>query len=189
MDSFFLLLRVLVSLAAVFGLLFYLRKKLGTRFSAPRNEQLQILARQSIGPKASVVLIEADGQRYLLGVADSSVNLLDNFAAPVPEPGEPDEATGQHAHAEPLQSAGGSECRPGEAETGLLSALPGPAHSGQPGFRSFEDELRLHTGKRALRQSGLAPGRVRRTSPLAGSILDTQTWRDAKAALSRGTQK
>lgn len=81
MESLLLLLRVLLSLAAVFGLLFYLRKRLVQRLGAPRAGALSIIERHSVGSKSSVVLLEAGGKRYLLGVGEASVNMLDSYPA------------------------------------------------------------------------------------------------------------
>ena len=80
-----MVLRVIVSLAAVFGLLFYLRKRVLTRFGSPRASQLSVVERQGLGPKSSVVLLDVQGRRYLLGVAESSISVLDSYEAPEPE--------------------------------------------------------------------------------------------------------
>jgi len=77
-----MLLRVIVSLAAVFGLLFYLRNKLGARMGAAPSAQLRIIERKQLAAKSSLALVEVSGRRYLLGVAESSVNVLDSFEAP-----------------------------------------------------------------------------------------------------------
>lgn len=83
-----MLLRVIVSLAAVFGLLFYLRKKLGARMGAAPSAQLRIIERKQLAAKSSLALVEVSGRRYLLGVAESSVNVLDSFEAPEIEESE-----------------------------------------------------------------------------------------------------
>lgn len=70
LENFFLLLRVVISLAAVFGLLFYLRKRILPRFGTPNTNQVNVVERQSIGPKSSVVLLDVQGRRYLLGVGN-----------------------------------------------------------------------------------------------------------------------
>jgi flagellar protein FliO/FliZ len=77
MDSLILGLRVLVALGAVLGLLWVLQRRLGKgngRRRAPRD--LTVVSRQGIGQKASVVVVDALGQRFLLGVTEHAVNVL-----------------------------------------------------------------------------------------------------------------
>ena len=183
MDSLFLLLRVLVSLAAVFGLLFYLRKKLPARFTAPKDEALKVISRQAIGPKSSVVLVEACGSRYLLGVSDSAVNVLDSMPGSHPAgPGRGDESLD---FAE-LELPAAIEPAAGEAPTASQPVLRG--RRTVPEVVDFDAELRRHRAE--LPEPGpLAPRRAGRPSLVAGSILDAQTWRDAGQALRQGPKR
>ena len=82
MDNLFIALRVVVSLAAVLGLLYVLQRRLVPRLGAAGHRHVNVVARQGIGPKASVVLVDVEGRRYLLGVAEQSVSVLDSFDAP-----------------------------------------------------------------------------------------------------------
>lgn len=156
MENFFLLLRVVISLAAVFGLLFYLRKRILPRFGTPNTNQVNVVERQSIGPKSSVVLLDVQGRRYLLGVGESSINVLDSFEAP--EPPVVDSAT--------AESIEGSAEQRSQSFAATLQKLTGAAPSAT-----------LSHGERAA---------VDPSSPLAGSILSAQTWRSAWAALKAG---
>lgn len=194
MDSLFLLLRVLVSLAAVFGLLFYLRKKLPARFTAPKDEALKVISRQAIGPKSSVVLVEACGSRYLLGVSDSAVNVLDSMPGSHPVgPGRGDESLdfAEHEGADEQPTAGlelpaAIEPAAGEAPTASQPVLRG--RRTVPEVVDFDAELRRHRAE--LPEPGpLAPRRAGRPSLVAGSILDAQTWRDAGQALRQGPKR
>ncbi|UPO77115.1 flagellar biosynthetic protein FliO [Arthrobacter sp. Helios] len=76
-DSAVLALRVLVSLGVVLGLLWWLQRRLirGRASSGP-EAPIRVLSRQVISPKASVVVLETGGQRFLLGVTEASVNVL-----------------------------------------------------------------------------------------------------------------
>lgn len=78
MDSFVLALRVLVSLGAVLGLIWVLQRRLKRRGSLVRTAApaISVLSRQGVGHKASVVLLDADGQRLLLGVTEHGVSVL-----------------------------------------------------------------------------------------------------------------
>ena len=172
MESFFLVLRVLVSLAAVFGLLFYLRKRLLPRFGVPRTSQLSVVERQGLGPKSSVVLLDVQGRRYLLGVAESSVSVLDSFEAPEPVVPDPLEAAGTPA----------TMAERSRAFAASLNALrQGPAAAAETRAGGGPEEPAT-TGEAA--PASLLPSVP--TGPLAGSILSPDTWRRAAAALRPG---
>jgi flagellar protein FliO/FliZ len=86
MDSLILGLRVLVSLGAVLGLMWLLHRRLRRGSGTPTAKALAVVARQSVGPKASVVLVDTDGQRFLLGVTEHGINVLHSSEAPAAEP-------------------------------------------------------------------------------------------------------
>jgi len=83
MDTLFLALRVLLSLAAVLGIIWYAQRRIskGTRSKAGRA--ITIVGRQGIGAKASVAVIDMDGKRFLLGVTEHQVTILHTADAPV----------------------------------------------------------------------------------------------------------
>ena len=168
MEPLVLGLRVLVSLAAVFGLMWLLHRRLRAGAPGLRAKVLSVVARQTVGPKASVVLVDTDGKRFLLGVTEHGISVL--HTADAPEPVVPEPATGSVA---------------------LPSTGPDPHHDAVPGdslpatatrrsvrhAASFEAELR-----RQRAQSAGEPGRPAR----AGSILEPATWRLAAEALRSG---
>jgi hypothetical protein len=82
-------LRVAFSLAVVMGLL-WLSYRIADRSrrgaSSDRGAQLTVVARQGLGAKSAAVLLETGGTRYLLGVTESSVTVIDQGPAPDPEP-------------------------------------------------------------------------------------------------------
>ncbi|QSX32715.1 flagellar biosynthetic protein FliO [Shewanella avicenniae] len=47
------------------------------------NAAIKVKAQSALGPKERVVLIELDGQQYLLGVTSQQVTLLDKYDSPV----------------------------------------------------------------------------------------------------------
>lgn len=88
-------LRVAFSLAVVLGLLWVsYRVASKTSRSAPRGrqEQLTVVARQGLSQKSAAVLLEAGGRRYLLGVTESSVTVIDG-PTPVPSDAPPTAVT------------------------------------------------------------------------------------------------
>ena len=156
-----MVLRVIISLAAVFGLLFYLRKRVLSRFGTPRATQLSVVERQGLGPKSSVVLLDVQGRRYLLGVAESSISVLDSFEAP--EPVVPD----------PLEQAGAPATmveRSRAFAASLNAVRQEPAAEAQP---DASNPIPVPVPP--------AP-----SGALAGSILAPDTWRRAVAALRAG---
>jgi flagellar protein FliO/FliZ len=86
-DTLFVALRIIVSLAAVVGVLFVLQRRITKGSAASRSTKLvSVVTRQGISQKASVVVLDVEGQRYLLGVTEHSVTVLNSADAPEPEP-------------------------------------------------------------------------------------------------------
>src|SRR6476661_2624246 len=86
MDSLILGLRVLVALGAVLGLIWVLQRRLlkGTAKGRRRaNTTLTVVSRQSVGQKASVVVVDAGDKRFLLGVTEHAINVLHSSDVPV----------------------------------------------------------------------------------------------------------
>ncbi|MES2093297.1 MAG: flagellar biosynthetic protein FliO [Actinomycetota bacterium] len=78
MDTLFVALRVLLSLAAVVGLLWFLQRRIskGTR-STRQAKLVNVVTRQQLAQKASVVVIDVEGKRFLLGITEHSMTVLD----------------------------------------------------------------------------------------------------------------
>ncbi|CEA06608.1 flagellar biosynthesis protein FliO [Arthrobacter saudimassiliensis] len=77
METGLLGLRVLVSLGVVLALLWWLSRRVAARTGGTGDTApVRVLSRQAISPKASVVVVEAEGQRFMLGVTEASVNVL-----------------------------------------------------------------------------------------------------------------
>lgn len=79
MDSLILGLRVLVALGAVLGLMWFLQRRIGAAKGKGRrraSRTLSVVSRQSVGQKASVVVIDAGDRRFLLGVTEHNINVL-----------------------------------------------------------------------------------------------------------------
>ena len=89
MDSLLLTVRVVLSLGAVLVLLFWLQRRLGGG-TPGRAGAVRIVARQGIGQKASIVVLDTGGRRFTLGVTEQNITVLDNTDAPEPEIPEPE---------------------------------------------------------------------------------------------------
>ncbi|WIB65588.1 flagellar biosynthetic protein FliO [Curtobacterium sp. MCBD17_040] len=83
MDSLFTLLRVVVAFAVVVGLLLVLNRKTRKWTSRSKsNSAVRVYARQALGQKTSVVVVDIDARRYVLGVAEGNVTVIDKRKAP-----------------------------------------------------------------------------------------------------------
>jgi len=126
-DTLFLALRVLLSLAAVLGLLWFLHRRLNRGGRARVAKPISVVARQGIGQKASIVIVEAEGRRYVLGVTEHSVEVLD---AAERGPGEPAADSAPHAFEERLTRAVSGEpglmLRPRRRSTALEGSILAP---------------------------------------------------------------
>lgn len=86
MDTLLLVLRVALSLAVVVVLLWMAQKRWSKGSRAAVGADLAVVSRRSVGQKASVVVVDADGRRFLLGVTEHSINVLHDGPAPEPVP-------------------------------------------------------------------------------------------------------
>lgn len=182
MENLFLVLRVVVSLAVVLGLLYVLRRKLLPRSGGGQRRQIAVVARQGVGPKTSVALIDVAGRRYLLGVGDQTVSVLDSYAAPAPEDEDDDNNdNGGRLFALNLDDARQRGPR--------KPAAPHPDAAEMPDDPQAMTVPAAPVTRRELRSAG-TPGQAAhgsaQASALAGSILSAQTWRQAAAAWRRG---
>lgn len=82
MDTVFLALRVVLSLAAVLGVIWYAQRKISKGTRTRQGKTITVIGRQGVGAKASVAVIDVDGKRFLLGVTEHSVNILHTSDTP-----------------------------------------------------------------------------------------------------------
>jgi len=159
MDGVLVALRVLLSLAVVLGLIWVLRRRLdrGARARIAANP-VTVVGRQNVGQKASVVIVDVAGQRFLLGVTDQQVNVLHQADAPAPATEEEFAVAMSGA----VAAAGSDSARKTAAHAVPRGSMLGSALSGS-----------------ALSGSALS------TSPLGGSILSPAAWKQTAAALRR----
>jgi flagellar protein FliO/FliZ len=78
-DELFTVLRVIVSLAVVVGVIWFVQKKYvksGGRKS--RQCPVTVVARQNVGGKTSVAVIEFQGKQLLIGVTEHGISVLDS---------------------------------------------------------------------------------------------------------------
>ncbi len=84
-----LALRVIVALGVVIAVIWYLRRRNTTAGKDRRTRKpITVVARQNLGPKVSVAVVDFGGKRFLLGVSEHGVTVLhdDELEAPVEVP-------------------------------------------------------------------------------------------------------
>ena len=155
MESLVVALRVALSLAVVFGLIWYIHRRL-TRGGKARlaATPITVLGKQAVGQKASVVVVDADGKRFILGVTEHSITVIHGGAAPAA------------AFADAL-----AEATPAETPESTVEASRPVAVAARTAAAPVDTGL-------------VAPG-SRLPGALGGSILSPSTWRQAAAALGR----
>lgn len=102
MDELVLWLRVLLSLGAVLALLWLLQRRLlqKGRLGGAAALPLKVVARQGLGQKSAVVIVETVGRRFLLGVTEQSISVLHSEDVP-----EEEQAPGLDGFARSLENA------------------------------------------------------------------------------------
>ncbi|WP_247827950.1 FliO/MopB family protein [Arthrobacter antioxidans] len=193
MDVVVLALRVLLSLGVVLALLFVLHRKVsklnGNRAGAGL---VSVVARQGLGAKASLVVVDAEGTRFYLGVTEQAVSVLHSAVAPralQAVPAADDAAAPPRA----VQSASSGPATPVPPRA-VQSGAPNPGISSAPDpDADFAASLRLATAgnapmpaTRRSARAAQASGTVRPTAPLQGSILAPATWKQTAAFLRQG---
>ena len=193
MDTLFVALRVALSLGVVLALLWVLQKRLakgglrGGRASAP----VTIVARQGIGAKASVVVVDVEGERLVLGVTEASITVLAAADAPAAQPAvvalEPVGA------APALQSPGVAlEPAPQEARVTpivpLASVAPAPAPSATPSFDAVLAADSSLTAGRVAPSRASDPAEATRTGNSAGAAPLLRPRGAERRAATRGSR-
>ena len=212
MDALILGLRVVVALGAVLGLMWFLQRRLGQGTGRRRADRaLTIVSRQSLGQKASVVVVDAAGQRFLLGVTEHAVNVLHTGDIPpepeeVPAPGisrgfgdfarilsEARPLSGNHFSSQPADPAGddpfGDDPDGPAGDDPFGDGQDAPLGDRRDGSRDLPPSRRssLHRGSQARGPAGRGSAiGASDHPPLHGSILAGSTWKQAAAALRSG---
>jgi flagellar protein FliO/FliZ len=138
-------LRVILSLAVVLGLLWWLHRRLSRGPRVARSNPISVVTRQSISPKASVVVVEVDGQRLVLGVTEQSITVLQSSEAAVPEKAADFAASLDTAT---LDAAAASTAN-ASAPAPVVTLVPAAVTTGESAPALAGSILSLHTWKQA----------------------------------------
>jgi flagellar protein FliO/FliZ len=147
----------------VLGLLWYVQRRVGKRLQKRRDgAEITVIARQALGAKAQLVVVETDDARYVLGVTEHGVNLIERTA--------PGHVTRPVVHV-------------GESAPSTSDVSSVPSGAADAGDSAFDQLL---AAQRASEQPPLRRHRrPSRQDPLAGSILSAQTWRQTAQFVRR----
>ncbi|WP_247638440.1 flagellar biosynthetic protein FliO [Microbacterium sufflavum] len=161
------------------GLLWFLQRRVAKTQSRKRDaEPITVLGRQGLGAKAQLVVVQTEDARYVLGVTEHGVSVVDRLplrpepAAPPTGPA-PRDAAADAAEFERILAAAALTGTPATSGTPATPALPAAPGDGTPGDRTPGDGTEL---RRRVRH---------RNDPLRGSILSPDTWRQTAEALRR----
>ncbi|MFJ3490345.1 flagellar biosynthetic protein FliO [Leifsonia aquatica] len=167
METVFIALRVLVVLAVIVLVLWYVQRRVTKgRGASRRTNAVNVVGRQGIGPKASVVVVDVDGNRFVLGVTERQVSVLHTGERP------------HDADVRPLRPVRKTFAKelPGAAEsapeaTGTTSSTSSTSKASSTDSRQDADFLTAQ-GRASLFDEALK-----------GSILSPATWRQASSAV------
>jgi flagellar protein FliO/FliZ len=183
LDTAFQILRVALSLGVVFGLLWVLHKRLakgqfGKAQHGRRSASLEVVARKGIGGKSSVVVVDVEGERLVLGVSEHGVNLLTSGTAPAPAleavaPVVPIAPVAAPVTAPVVVAPAASETASADRFRRALDAQT-VAATGLPTDLPLRPRNRSRRAQRAVLPT---------SAQLQGSILSADTWKQAAAAL------
>lgn len=171
METVFIALRVLVVLAVIIMVLWYVQRRVTKgRGAARRNNAVSVVGRQGIGPKASVVVVDVDGNRFVLGVTERQVSVLHTGERP------------HDADVRPLKPVRKTFAKelPGAEETAptlTMEAAPAPAAARNTSSTSTTDTRQDADFLTAQGRASLFD------EALKGSILSPATWRQASSAV------
>lgn len=212
MDTVVVGLRVVLSLGVVLALLWVLQKRLvkGGRAGTRATSQVSVVARQGVGAKASVVVVDVEGERLVLGVTESSVTVLAAADRPVdagaltlvPEPrADVVEPGAQEARVTPIAPVAFASVLSAESAATRDELTARPVDATRLDFLPVDSTPVDAVPAELLRPRGAArraaasrprdlaerrSGRGRAAKSLEGSILAPDTWRQAAAALRSG---
>ncbi len=167
MDTLLLVLRVGLSLAAVLGLLWWLSRRMRATASTRRREGLAIVGRQQLGRRSGIAMVEASGRRLVVGYTDQGITLLHDAGEIQLE----DPATTSGEERVDLDIAEFADRDVPLAELRVVGAPPVPEASPVPDRST----------------SARTADARRQRSPLEGSILAPDTWRQAVATVQERT--
>jgi flagellar protein FliO/FliZ len=157
-ETLFIALRVLVVLGVIVALLWFVQRRVTkgrTSARRRRGNAVTVVGRQGIGPKASVVVVDVDGNRFVLGVTERQVSVL--HAADRPQDADV-------TRLKPVREVA--------AATGTTDAVPTSGAGSTTSSTRQDADFLTAQGRASVFDEALK-----------GSILSPATWRQASSAV------
>ena len=170
MDQVLLAIRVIVSLAVVIGLMWAISRLTKGR-TTTKGVPLEIVSRAAVGKKASVIVLRIGERGLVVGVTEHSMSLLAEIEIE-DEPVRVEQRTPVDLSAALLVEEAGYTAAEVVDHLDPVSLFDDQAVA--VGLRSTIDTPRHTSGRRAAPET---------STPLTGSVLSPQTWRDMAQAL------
>ena len=170
-ETLFVALRVLVVLGVIVGLLWFVQRRVtrgrGARGGRTRRgNAVSVVGRQGVGPKASVVVVDVDGNRFVLGVTERQVSVLHTGA-------RPQEVDAEVTPLVPVRKTFAKDVDVAGAAVATAGAAVGAAVRAQGSTDTRQDaDFLTAQGRASLFDEALK-----------GSILSPATWRQASSAV------
>jgi Flagellar biosynthesis protein, FliO. len=183
-ESLLLAVRVVVSLAVVLALLWFIARRFSRAGVVSRGVRVEVLARQNLSRHSGVALVAVEGRRFLLGTGDMGVSLIQELS---PEPGSDADLVrwGTDVEDTDTPSSAGSHWRrvweetAGEGIQGSPAEFPEPADAPESAGAPAPRAEKGQPSRKDLTTEG-------GSSVLAGSILSPRTWARAWQAVRPG---
>jgi flagellar protein FliO/FliZ len=160
-ETLFVALRVAVVLGVIVALLWFVQRRVTkgrTSARGRRGNAVTVVGRQGLGQKASVVVVDVDGSRFVLGVTERQVSVLHSGDRPL------------DADVTPLKPVREVEARTGTTDA---AASTGTTSSTSTTTTTRQDaDFLTAQGRASLFDEALK-----------GSILSPATWRQASSAV------
>lgn len=190
MDTLFVGLRVVVSLGAVLAVIWYAHRRITKGQSLTKSARpITIVGRQSLSQKSSVVIIEADGKRLLLGVTDSTITVLSETEARTAH--IPDEMSSVDRISADHMQGDGMPLGTNPRDPSTLGERAFARHLAAAAAQSTNQSTSPLTTSAGTRAAAPAtpPSLPAPHGLLRGSILSAETWKLSFAALRQGPRQ
>jgi flagellar protein FliO/FliZ len=193
-DTFLLALRVVVSLGVVIGAIWFVQRRVSRSGGGSKTKRagkpMSVIARQNLGPKASVAVVDFGGKRFLLGVTEHGIAVLDGTEAEADEPvvvAEPAAIAAPVERVAPVAITRRASSKQNSRDFALALGqaaveAPTPAAATAPAT-SLATAAPRPAGVRLAKPeqfNGMFP---QGSSKMAGSILSAATWKQAWIAV------
>jgi flagellar protein FliO/FliZ len=184
-DTFLLALRVVVSLGVVIGAIWFVQRRVtrggGGSRAKRASKPMSVIARQNLGPKASVAVVEFGGKRFLLGVTEHGIAVLDGTEAEVPAEVVVEEPAAVTAAA--VTTTAVTRRAASKQNSRDFALALGQAADVAPAAKAVATAIPAPAPVRLARPQNFNGMFPQGSSKMAGSILSAATWKQAWIAV------